>query len=150
MVEHWDSVVPPLYRYITYPSRFSMSLTIFGVSKSDFQRDQKKIPLLVRTFRSELSTGFGKVFEKPLIYLQKKLSNSHPVWKFSFQVVAGEKGVLSTTSPQMVASENEFLCVLHLQSSKTLPQVVACGIGRLGSVLRKNLSPNGSRRERHF
>ena len=41
-----------------------MSLTIFGISKSDFQRDLKKIPLLVRTFRSDLSTGFGKEFEK--------------------------------------------------------------------------------------
>jgi len=55
-----------------------MLLAIFGISKSVFQRDQKKIPLLVRTFRGELSTGFGKDFEKPLIYLQKKLSNSHP------------------------------------------------------------------------
>jgi hypothetical protein len=41
-----------------------MSLTIFGISKSCFQRDRKKIPLLVRTFRSDLSTGFGKDFEK--------------------------------------------------------------------------------------
>ena len=37
-----------------------MSLTVFGISKSNFQPDQKKIPLLVRTFRSDLSTGFGK------------------------------------------------------------------------------------------
>ena len=54
-----------------------MSLTIFGISKSVFQRDQKKIPLLVRTFRGELSTGFRRNFEK--------LS----------QVVAGENGILS-------------------------------------------------------
>ena len=60
MVEHWYSVVPPLYRYITYSSRFWMSLTIFGISKSNFQRERKKIPLLVRTFRGDLSTGFGK------------------------------------------------------------------------------------------
>ena len=61
MVEHWYLVVPPLYRYITYPSRFWMSLTIFGISKSNFQRDQEKIPLLVRIFRGDLSTGFGKL-----------------------------------------------------------------------------------------
>ena len=61
MVEHWYSVVPPLYRYITYPSSFWKSLTIFGISKSSFQRDQKKIPLLVRTFRSDLSMGFVKL-----------------------------------------------------------------------------------------
>jgi len=54
-----------------------MSLTIFGISKSSFQRDQKKIPLLVRTFMGELSTGFGKDFE------------NLP------QVVAGENGILS-------------------------------------------------------
>ena len=78
MVEHWYSVVPPLYRYITYPSRFWISLTIFGISKSEFQQDQKNIPLLVRTFRSDLSTGLGKNFEKSLIYLKKKLSNSYP------------------------------------------------------------------------
>jgi len=41
-----------------------MSLTIFGISKSDFQRYQKKIPLLVRTFRSDLSTDFEKDSEK--------------------------------------------------------------------------------------
>ena len=64
MVEHWYSVVPPLYRYITYPSSFWMPLTVFGISKSCFQRDRKKIPLLVRTFRVDLSTGFEKAFEK--------------------------------------------------------------------------------------
>jgi len=62
-----------------------MSLTIFRISKNNFQRGQKKIPLLVRTFRSDLSTGLGKDFEK-------------------------------------------------------LPQVIADGIGVLGSALRKNLS----------
>lgn len=63
MVEHWYLVVPPLYRYITYPSRFWMSLTIFGISKSRFQRKRKKIPLLVRTFRSDLSTVWKTLFE---------------------------------------------------------------------------------------
>ena len=94
MVEHLYSVVPPLYRYITYASRFSMFLTIFGISKSKFQREQKKIPLLVRTFRSDLSTGFGKHFLKTaLIYLQKKLSFSYLVQKISFQVVAVENAL---------------------------------------------------------
>ena len=78
MVEHWYSVVPPLYRYITYPSSFWMSLIVFGISKSSFRRGTKKIPLLVRIFRSYLSTGFGKDFENALIYLQKKFSNSYP------------------------------------------------------------------------
>ena len=77
MAEHWYLVVPPLYRYITYSSRLRMLLTVFGIAKSSFQREWKKIPLLVRTFRSDLSTGFGKDFEK--------LS----------QVVAGENGFLS-------------------------------------------------------
>lgn len=61
MVEHWYSVVPPLYKYITHASSFWKALTIFGISKSDFQRNQKKIPLLVRIFRSDLSTGFWKL-----------------------------------------------------------------------------------------
>jgi len=54
-----------------------MSLTIFGISKSNFQREQKKIPLLVRTFRSDLSTGLQTLFEN------------------SLQVVADENGILS-------------------------------------------------------
>ena len=74
-----------------------MSLTIFGISKSDFQRDQKKIPLLVRTFRCDLSTGLGKDFEKSLIYLQKKHSDSYPAQEIFFQVVAGENHILSIT-----------------------------------------------------
>ena len=78
MVEHWYSVVPPLYRYITYPSSFWMSLIVFGISQSSFRRGTKKIPLLGRTFRSYLSTGFGKDFENALIYFQKKFSNSYP------------------------------------------------------------------------
>jgi hypothetical protein len=41
-----------------------MLLTVFEITKSSFQLDRKKIPLLVRTFRSDLSTGFGKDFEK--------------------------------------------------------------------------------------
>ena len=32
--------------------------------KEQFSTGEKKIPLLVRTFRSDLSTGFGKDFEK--------------------------------------------------------------------------------------
>jgi len=56
----------------------AVSASIFRISKGDFQRGQKKIPLLVRTFRSYLSTGFGKDFENALIYLQKKFSNSYP------------------------------------------------------------------------
>ena len=92
MVEHWYSVVPPLYRYITYSSRFWMSLTVFGISKSSFQRDQKKIPLLVRTFRSDLSTGFGKQFS----YTSRKNIHIRTLHRrISFQVVAGENGILS-------------------------------------------------------
>ena len=43
----------------------SESLSLYSeFQRGVFQRDQKKIPLLVRIFRSDLSTGFGKVFEK--------------------------------------------------------------------------------------
>ena len=72
-----------------------MSLTIFGISKSDFQRVQKKIPLLVRTFRSDLSTGFGKDFEKLFHTPPEETFKFVPYSKNSFQVVAGEKGFLS-------------------------------------------------------
>ena len=113
MVEHWYSVVPPLYRYITCASRFWIALTIFGISEGDFQRDQKKIPLLVRTFRGELSTGFGKDFEnlsytsrrnfqiRTLLniffdpFFQGVLCHDLNGWLFISQVVAGEKCFLS-------------------------------------------------------
>ena len=87
-----------------------MSLTVFGISKSSFQREQKKIPLLVRTFRSDLSTGFGKhlhippeetfkfvpllnIFFAP--FFQGVLCHNLNGWLFIFQVVAGEKRFLS-------------------------------------------------------
>ena len=69
-----------------------MSLTIFGISKSDFQRDQKKIPLLVRTFRSDLSTGFGKQSS----YTSRKNIHIRTLYmRIPLQVVAGENSILS-------------------------------------------------------
>ena len=50
----------------------------------------------------------------------------------------------------MVASDNEFFMRASSAIFQEAPQVVADGSGVLGSDLRKNLSPNGSRRERHF
>lgn len=87
-----------------------MSLTVFGISKSGFQRDQKKIPLLVRTFRSELSTDFGKLssytsrknfqirtllnmFFDP--FFQGVLCHNLDGWLFISHMVADEKGFLS-------------------------------------------------------
>ena len=131
MVEHWYLVVPPLYRYITYPSSFWMSLTIFGISKSNFQRDRKKIPLLVRTFRSNLSTGLREDFEK--------LSHIPPEKTFTFAPCAED--FLSSGSrwetlfvhnpSQVVAEETKFFM-------------------RASSAIFQNASPSGSRRERHF
>ena len=104
-----------------------MSLTIFRISKSRFQRKRKKIPLLVRTFRSDLSTGWKAIF----IYLQKKLLFSYPVQKISFQMVAGEKAVLSTIFPQMVAGETKLFM-------------------RASSAIFQNVSSSGSRRDLRF
>ena len=50
----------------------------------------------------------------------------------------------------MVASENELFMRASAAIFQDAPQVVADGSGVLGSGLRKNLSTNGSRRERHF
>ena len=88
----------------------SECLSVFGISKSSFQRDRKKIPLLVRTFRSDLSTGFGKqsaytsrrnfqirtllnIFFDP--FFQGVLCLNLNGWLFISQVVAGEKRLLS-------------------------------------------------------
>ena len=73
MVEHWYSVVPPLYRYITYPSSFWMSLTIFGISKSSFQRGRKRSLYWL----GHLGAIYQRVLENIFIYLQKKHSNSY-------------------------------------------------------------------------
>ena len=78
--------------------------------KEQFSTGQKKIPLLVRTFRSDLSTGFGKqsaytsrrnfqirtllnIFFDP--FFQGGLCLNLDGWLFIFQVVAGEKRFLS-------------------------------------------------------
>ena len=55
-------------------------------------------------------------------------------------MVAGEKAVLSTTFPQMVAEETKLFMRPRLQFFKTFLQVVAGGIGVLVSDFRKNLS----------
>ena len=132
-----------------------MSLTVFGISKSSFQRDQKKIPLLVRTFRSDLSTGFGKqssytsrrnfqirtllnIFFAP--FFQGGLCLNLDGWLFIFQVVAGENGILSIVVLKWKPPKPNFLCVLRLQFFKIFLQVVADGIGILVSDSRKNLS----------
>ena len=108
-----------------------MSLTVFGISKSSFLRDQKKIPLLVRTFRSDLSTVWKTLFKTILIYLQKKLLFSYPVQKISFQMVAGEKVFLSTISLQMVADETKLFM-------------------RASVAIFQNVSPSGSRWDWRF
>lgn len=110
-----------------------MSLTIFGISKNAFQRDQKKIPLLVRTFRSDLSTGWKAIF----IYLQKKLLFSYPVQKISFQMVAGEKAVLSTIFPQMVAGETKLFMRASAAIFKIRLPVVASKRGIFRTALMK-------------
>ena len=99
-----------IIQIMCYAVKVASPLTIFGISKSDFQRDQKKIPLLVRTFRSDLSTGFGKQFSytsrrnfqiRTLLniffdpFFQGVLCLNLNGWLFIFQVVAGENGILS-------------------------------------------------------
>ena len=99
-----------------------MPLTVFGISNSVFQRDQKKIPLLVRTFRGELSTGLGKDFEKT--------PSSDSRWERYFV----------HSRSQMVAAETKLFMRASSEIFKMFLQVVADGIGVLGSALRKNLS----------
>ena len=71
MVEHWYSVVYVTdHRCATIIQIHHLFVKILNVShyirnfKDQFSTGSKKIPLLVRTFRSDLSTGFGKEFEK--------------------------------------------------------------------------------------
>ena len=85
MVEHWYSVVYVAdHRCATIIQIHHLSVKFLKVShyiqnfKEQFSIGSEKVPLLVRTFRSDLSTGFGKDCENSLIYLQKKLSNSYP------------------------------------------------------------------------
>lgn len=66
-----------------------MSLTAFGIPKSDFQRGQKKIPLLVRTFRSDLSTGFGKDSEKLSHIPPEETLKFAPYLAYFFPVFSG-------------------------------------------------------------
>ena len=132
-----------------------MSLTVFGISKSSFQRGRKKIPLLVRTFRSDLSTGFGEQFSytprrnfqiRTLLnifidlFFQGVLCHNLNGWLFISQVVAGENGILSIVVLKWWPPKPNFLCVAQLQFFKMFLQVVADGIGVLGSALRKNPS----------
>ena len=55
-------------------------------------------------------------------------------------MVAGEKAVLSTTFPQMVAEETKLFMRASVVIFKMLLQVVANGSGILVGDLRKNLS----------
>ena len=102
-----------------------MSLTIFGISKSSFQRGRKKTPLLVRTFRGELSTVCSTHFENCSHIPSEETVIFVPCAETFFQVVAGE------TKLFMRASAAIF---------KTILQVVAGGSGVLVSDFRKNLS----------
>ena len=52
-------------------------------------------------------------------------------------MVAGEKAVLSTTFPQMVAEETKLFMRASSAIFQMFLQVVADGIGSLGSALRK-------------
>ena len=61
-------------------------------------------------------------------------------WLFISQVVAGENGILSIVVLKWWPPKPNFLCVAQLQFFKMFLQVVADGIGVLGSDLRKNLS----------
>ena len=137
MVEHWYSVVYVAdHRCTTIIQIHHLSVKFLNVThylrnfKEQFSTGVEKNPLLVRTFGSELSTGF----EKSLIYLQKKYPHSHPVQKISFQ---------------MVAEETKLFMRASVVIFKMRLQVVADGIGVLGSDLKK-ISPSGSRREGHF
>ena len=68
MVEHWYSVVHVAdYRCATIIQINHLTVKFLNIShyirnfKKKFSTGSKKIPLLVRTFRSDLSTGFGKL-----------------------------------------------------------------------------------------
>ena len=79
----------------------------------------------------QLGAIYQRVLKIIFIYLQKKHSHSHPIRKYSFHVVAGEKTVLSTTFLQMVAGENKLFM-------------------RASAAIFQNVSPSGSRRDWPF
>ena len=129
MVEHWYSVVYVAdHRCATIIQIHHLSVKILNVShyirnfKEPFSTETKKDPSTGQDIQERFINRFWKTF---FIYLQKKLSHSHPVRKISFQVVARE------TKLFMRASAAIF---------KTILQVVAGGSGVLVSDFRKNLS----------
>ena len=137
--------MPPLYRYITFPSSFWRSLTIFGISKSNFQRDQKKIPLLVRTFRGNLSTVFWKLPHIP----------PEEIFKFAPYLT-----YFLTRFLGRFVSQLKWL-VIYLPSGSRWetyfvhsPSQVVAGETKLfmraSAAIFQNGSPSGSQREWHF
>ena len=104
-----------------------MSLTIFGISKSRFQRKRKKIPLLVRTFRSDLSTSFGKLSS----YTSRKTFTFSPCTEeFPFKWTRWETLFVHSCF-QMVAGETKLFM-------------------RASSAIFQNVSSSGSRRDLRF
>ena len=102
MVEHWYSVVPPLYRYITYPSSFWMSLTVFGISKSSFQRDWKRS--LYRL--GHLGAIYQRVYKNFLHIPPEKTFKFVPYAENFFSSGSRWETLFVHSRTQMVASEN--------------------------------------------
>ena len=121
----WWNIGIQLYHHYTDTSLIRQDSECLSLY-SEFQRavsmETKKDPSTGQDIQERFINRFWKTF---FIYLQKKLSHSHPVRKISFQVVARE------TKLFMRASAAIF---------KTILQVVAGGSGVLVSDFRKNLS----------
>ena len=144
MVEHWYSVVYVAdHRCATIIQIHHLSVKFLNVPhcirtfKEPKSTGSEKDPSTGQDIQERFINGFTKTF---FIYLQKKLSNSYPMQKISFQVVADEKRCLSIVVLKWQPAKISFLCVLRLYFFKMHPQVVADGIDHLGSDLRKNPS----------
>ena len=153
MVEHWYSVVYVAdHRCATIIQIHHLSVKFLNVShcirnfKERFSTGSEKDPSTGQDIQERFINGFTKTF---FIYLQKKLSNSYPMQKISFQVVADEKRCLSIVVLKWQPAKISFLCVLRLQFSKRFSKWQPMGLAFWG-VLSEKIPPSGSRRERHF
>jgi len=96
-----------------------------------------------------LEANYQRFLKTIFIYLQKKYLHSYLAQEnFRSGGSQGEQYFVHSRF-QMVAGETKLFMRASAAIFKTIPQVVADGIGLLGSDLRKT-SSNGSRRERHF
>ena len=160
MVEHWYSVVYVADdRCATIIQIHHLFVKFLNIPhcirnfKEQFSTGSKKIPLLVRTFRSNLSTSIGKLFSytsrkniqiRTLLniffdpFFQGVLCHNINGWLFIFQVIAGEKDFLSIVLLKWQPPKTNLLCVFRLHFFKIFLPVVADEKGNFRSISRIN------------